>query len=129
MPSFKLRKSERLSSKRKISRLFSEGKSINIFPLRILYIIEDQQEKAPPLQFAFSIPKRNFRKAVHRNKLKRKIKEAYRLNKHQLKEELEVKQNSIFGIIIYLDKSFHDYQVIEKSVNKGILKLKKILSN
>jgi ribonuclease P protein component len=122
MPSYKFLKKERLTNKKRIAQLFSSGLSINAYPLRLIYLTAtaDQQSE---LQFAFTVPKRLFKKAVQRNFLKRKIKEAFRLNKHEIKELVTVQNQSIYGIIIYIDKSPQEYAVIERSMKKLIKKL------
>jgi ribonuclease P protein component len=73
-----LGKKERLKSQKLIGRLFEEGTSIKIFPFRLVYIATEKIS----LQSSFSVPKRNFKKAVDRNRIKRLIKEAYRLEKN-----------------------------------------------
>ena len=74
-----LGKKERLKSQKLIGRLFEEGISIKIFPFRLIYIVTEK----PLLQSSFSVPKRNFKKAVDRNRIKRLIKEAYRLERSE----------------------------------------------
>ena len=73
-----LGKKERLKSQKLIGRLFEEGTSIKIFPFRLVYIATEKTS----LQSSFSVTKRNFKKAVDRNRIKRLIKEAYRLEKN-----------------------------------------------
>ena len=75
-----LGKKERLKSQKLIGRLFEEGISIKIFPFRLIYIVTEK----PLLQSSFSVPKRNFKNAVDRIKIKRVMREAYRLNKSEL---------------------------------------------
>jgi len=74
-------KSERLSSHKHIQRLFSEGKSFSIHPFVVKYLNLKDQELASH-QVLISVSKRNFKRAVDRNRIKRQIREAYRLNKH-----------------------------------------------
>lgn len=123
MPSFHFHKKERLTNKKEFEKLFSSGLSVNCFPLKIIYHIQESAEHTPPLQFAFTVPKRLFRKAVQRNYLKRRMKEAFRLSKHELYPILEEKNISITGIIIYINKEKSSYHTIEKAWNKGLKKL------
>ena len=122
MPSFKLSKSELLSNKSRISKLFESGLVVKAFPFKIIYISEPRKEYFPPLQFAFTIPKRSFKKSVDRNYLKRRIKEAYRLQKHQIYESLKSDQ-SVYGIIIYIDREKRDFHSIQKAYDKASAKL------
>lgn len=85
---FKYPKEEKLKSKIKIGLLFSEGKSVSKYPLRLVYhqgIFEDNQK----FQIGVSVSKRYFKNAVDRNYFKRVLRETYRLNKHLLVENLE----------------------------------------
>ena len=75
-----LGKTERLKSRKLIKKLFEEGISIKNYPFRLVYIATE----TPPIKSSFSVPKRNFKKAVDRNRIKRLIKEAYRLEKKNL---------------------------------------------
>ena len=122
MPSFKISKSELLSNKNRLSNLFESGKVVKAFPFKIIYISEKTTAHFPQVQFAFSIPKRSFKKAVDRNFLKRRIKEAFRLHKHKIYDAL-VKDQSIYGIIIYIDKEKRDFHSIKKAYDKASIKL------
>jgi ribonuclease P protein component len=75
-----LGKQERLKSRKLIEQLFTEGKSVKNFPLRMVFKQIPHTSKFP-IQAAFSVPKRNFKKAVDRNRLKRLLRETYRLQK------------------------------------------------
>lgn len=77
---FKLSKKDILRKKKKIDLLFSEGASISSFPLRFVYMKGDEKE-ASSLEVGFSVPKRNIKLATERNRLKRKLREVYRLEK------------------------------------------------
>ena len=79
-----LGKKERLKSKKLICKLFEEGKSIKKYPFRLIYLIQDKNSFKIKNQASFSVPKRNFKKAVDRNRIKRLIKEAYRLEQRKI---------------------------------------------
>lgn len=84
---FNYPKSEKLKSKNTIDLLFSEGKSVAKYPLRLVYVENPNSEEK--IQIGFSVSKRYFKKAVDRNYFKRLLREAYRLNKHSLLENLD----------------------------------------
>jgi ribonuclease P protein component len=77
-------KKERLCSKKSIEKIFSEGKSIFTYPIKSAYFLEPLQNDEEPVQVLFVVPKRKFKHAVKRNALRRKMREAYRLNKQFL---------------------------------------------
>lgn len=85
---FNYPKNEKLKSKTTIGLLFSEGKSVSKYPLRLVFYSGslDQDEK---IKMGVSVSKRNFKKAVDRNYFKRILRETYRLNKHLLIDNLD----------------------------------------
>lgn len=85
---FKYPKEERLKSKITIERMFTEGKSVSKYPLRLVFIpVKNKYDL--PIQMGVSVSKRYFKHAVDRNYYKRLLREAYRLNKSLLLEELD----------------------------------------
>ena len=110
---FTLSKHERLKSRKLIERLFVEGKSVHEFPLQIKYLSVD--EVGPKnIQAGFSVPKRNFKRAVHRNRIKRQMRECYRLEKPSLLFDVE---NSYVLMILYLGKTEPKYQELSTAMN------------
>ena len=86
---FSFHKSERLCSKRVIDTLFTGGhKSMSVFPLRVVFMPVTATQGTPPASIRISVSKRRFKKAVKRNRVKRQIREAYRLHKHILTDTL-----------------------------------------
>jgi ribonuclease P protein component len=80
---FNYPKAEKLKSKNTIDLLFSEGKSVSKYPLRLVYVfLKDDVES--PIKIGVSVSKKYFKKAVDRNYFKRVLRESYRLNKHLL---------------------------------------------
>lgn len=107
---FRFPKSEKLKSKKTIERLFTEGKSVSKFPVKVFYL---PIENAATHQAAFAVPKKNFKSAVDRNRIKRQLREAYRLQKHLLKNEKEIPFALFF---LYLGKEKLAYAKIEKGI-------------
>lgn len=79
-------KHEKLKSRKQIEKLFTEGKSVSKYPLRLVYVEHENTEV--PFQISVSVSKKYFKKAVDRNYYKRLLRETYRLNQHLLKENL-----------------------------------------
>ncbi|APD07170.1 ribonuclease P [Flavobacteriaceae bacterium UJ101] len=113
---YTLSKEEKLKSKKSIERLFSEGKSFVQHPIRIVYI---KNETSDINQVAFSVSKRNFKLAVDRNRVKRLMREAYRLNKYDLNEK------GFDFILIYTSRKIKSYLLIETSIKTILEKLEK----
>lgn len=99
---------EKLKSRTLIQRLFSEGKSVSKFPLRLIFVpVEDA---ASAVQIGVSVPKKHFKKAVDRNLIKRRMREAYRHNKQLL--ELSA-QTPYACMIVYNSPEALSYAEIE----------------
>jgi ribonuclease P protein component len=113
--SFKFSKKEKLKSRKTIEQLFQEGKSLTKYPIKLYYLpVEIDQEVR--IKTAVSVPKRNFKRAVDRNRIKRLLREAYRLNKHLVFNNIE---GNFAFLILYLGKELPDYDKVEKSL-KGV---------
>lgn len=97
---------ERLKSRKIIGRLFTEGKSFIAYPLRAVWTpLDNPPADTPPVQLAISVPKRFFKTAVARNRIKRLIREAYRLHKHAIYEKIAAgEQGPVALMLIYLAK-------------------------
>ena len=111
---FTLGKAERLKSKKLIDRLYEEGNSIKVFPLRMVYL-QTEHTSEFPVQVGVSVPKRNFKRAVDRNRIKRLMREAYRKQKYMVYDELEIPY--VF-MISYLGKVEQKYAAIEDKMEK-----------
>ena len=83
-----LGKEERLKSKKLIERLYKERNSVKAFPLRMIFLQTEHTSKFPS-QVGVSVPKRNFKRAVDRNRIKRLLRESYRLQKEIVYNNLE----------------------------------------
>ncbi len=119
-PDFSFHKNERLCSKKVIDKLFAEGKSVFVYPVKIVYL-ETPLPVKNCVQGAFTVGKRNFKRAVKRNLIKRRMREAYRLNKQQFYDAVGEKQIAVF--FIFTGKEISEYKQIEAAVKKGMKKL------
>lgn len=114
-----LGKDKRLKSHKRIERLFLSGNRIKSFPLSAVYFLD--KEQSPQTQIAVSVPKRNFKKSVDRNLLKRRIREAFRINQQRLNPSC-----GLDIIFIYFSREILDYSRIEKAVLELITSLNRI---
>lgn len=119
---FALTKEERLCSRKLIETIFEEGKVVTLHPFKLLWICK-AAESGPPAQVAFAVSKRNFKQAVKRNLVKRRVREVYRKHKTLLYEPLLEKKISCSLIIIYYHNEILNYREIETLLVKAIQKL------
>ena len=123
-PRYSLKAYERLKSKKQVGRLFDSGKSQFIYPFKLFYLIEAQENPQDwPVQFSVSIPKKKIKGAVQRNLLKRRTREAYRLNKLPLDSIFTNSEYKISLMLVYMEKEVKKYNVLEKSIIKHLNEL------
>lgn len=128
MKSNSLHKSERLDKKKLIEKLFGGGaRSFSVFPLRVVYLALDnvQDEHAAIL---VSVSKRRFKRAVKRNRVKRQIREAYRLNKQPLLQTLKEHNLHIAIAFIYLSDELTDSSMITERMKTALSRISEQLS-
>lgn len=114
-------KDEKICSQKIIDKLFREGKSFVAYPLRVVYFTSPKvvvAEQHPNI--LISVSKRKFKRANKRNRVKRLIREAYRLNKSSLVDFCRQEELSIQLAFLYLKDELPSYQEIEKAVKKTI---------
>ncbi len=110
---FSYPKNEKLKSKKIIDLLFTEGKTISKYPLRLVYI-ETVFDDEVPLKIGVSVSKKHFKSAVDRNYFKRVLRECYRINKHLI---LESSHKNYAMLFFYQTKDRLNYQEInEKTI-------------
>jgi len=115
-------KSEHLCGEKRITRLFTQGDAFIAYPLRVVYLIEPKKD-VEPASVMVSVPKKRFKRAVKRNRLKRLMREAYRLNKHELIEILNEKQLQIHVAFNYVSDDVLDFVAVEKKMKIAIQRL------
>ncbi len=108
-------KEERLYEKKLIDQLFKDGKSFFVFPFKVFYMSHEAAGLSLP-KVLLSVPKRNFKRAVDRNRIKRLMREAYRRNKSSLSEGEEGCRQQLLIGLIYTAKVEMDYVEIERKI-------------
>lgn len=111
-------KAHRLSSKKDIELLLAEGNSFTEFPFRFIW--SQQNSQLFDIKIAISIPKKRFAHAVDRNALKRRVREAFRLQYPNSEHPTAVE---IHLLIVYVDSANRDYTTIETQIQKGLQKI------
>ena len=103
---------EHLKSKRVIEKLYAEGASVTSYPLRAVFL--EQEEQEPTAAILISVAKRRFRHAVDRNLVKRRIREAYRTSKHPFVDALQAKGKKMAVAILYIDTRHNSTEFIKR---------------
>ena len=125
---FTLGKQERLKSNLSIQELLKHGKVVSFFPLKMYWDFSPYPHQKYPSMAAISVPKRKFRRAVDRNLMKRRLREAYRLDNNMLYETLDKHQQKIQLIILLLSDEFIPYDQLEKGMREILRQLVNKLS-
>jgi ribonuclease P protein component len=123
---FSYNKFEKLKSRKQIELLFAKGKSISAFPVKVFYL---PVEHTPmhPVQVGVGVSARNFKKAVDRNTIKRRLREAYRIHKLPLHQHLLTEQKSVAVFILWIDKQIPTTAALQELMPTVVEKLIKQL--
>ena len=116
------KKEEKLSSTKATEFLFNNGKSFSEFPFRIIHSL-NEIESEYPAQILISVPKKRFKRAVDRNRIKRQISAAYRLSKDELYKKISKLDNTLTIAIVYTSSQQESY---DKICSKIILSLQRL---
>ncbi len=120
-------KKEKLCGEIRIGRLFAEGEAFIAYPLRVVYKFSEEREDSG-VKILISVPKKKIKKAVHRNRIKRQIREAYRLNKAVLLESCLNNDKSLQIAVTYLSEKLLEYEVIEDKIKLTLTRLLQLFS-
>jgi ribonuclease P protein component len=123
---FSYNKFEKLKSRKQIELLFAKGKSISAFPVKVFYLPIDHTP-LHPVQVGVGVSARHFKKAVDRNTIKRRMREAYRLHKLPLHDHLVAEQKSVAVFILWIDKQIPTTALVQDLMPTVIEKLIKQL--
>ena len=123
---YTFKKEERLCSKKLIDELFHSGSSFLLYPFRVVWLKHPLPAEVP-VQVLINVPKRRFKKAVHRNLIKRRIREVYRLNKEsELYHFLGSHSAQLLLGIQYVANDIAEYDFIEKKFKLALIQLKDV---
>ena len=123
---FSYGKKEKLKSRKLLAELFAQKQSFLLFPLKVFYYIPVAALDYP-VKAGVGVNSRNFKKAVHRNRIKRLLREGYRLNKLPLQHYLEEKNKAVIVFFLYIDKVLPQDKIIEAKMPAVIHQLIKRL--
>jgi len=114
-----LNKSERLKRRNLLEAVFKKGKAKTFHPFRVIYFAHDEPISCP-LQVCVSVPKRKFAKATDRNRIKRQIREIYRVRKNPLLVKLTDGEQQISLVLIFIAKEGQDFPYMERKMDLAI---------
>jgi len=120
-------KNQKLKSRKLIDALFIKKQAVNAYPVRVFFAFVDESDFA--LKAAVSVSSRNFKKAVHRNRIKRLLRESYRLNKNNLLHLILQKNKKMVLFFLFVDKQMPDFETINIAVTTALQKLIKQVEN
>lgn len=126
------KKQERLCSRSLIGKLFKEGKSFLVYPVKVVYLelVDEASESADvPLQVLISVSKKRFKLAAHRNKIKRLMRESYRTNKSEFTKLLIKKERKIVIGLIYIGDSIAEFGYLRSKIISVMKRLKQEFSS
>jgi ribonuclease P protein component len=122
-------KTERLKSRKQIDHLFAGKKGFAVFPIRVMYQFLPAEAADSGLQVGVTASKRSFKKAVERNRIKRLLREAYRLQKEDLHAGLKASGKRGLIFFLYTDKTIASFDVIKAAMAKCLKKLSTIAAS
>jgi ribonuclease P protein component len=115
-------KLEHLCGEKRITRLFTKGEAFIAFPMRVVFLVEKEND-SEPANILVSVPKKRFKGAVKRNRLKRLMRESYRMNKQELNDKLKEKELQIHIAFNYISDDELDFQLIDKKMKTALQRL------
>lgn len=118
-------KDERLCSKKRIDYLFARGKGFVVYPFRVVYCVVE--EECVPFSLLISVPKKRVKRANRRNKVKRHIREAFRLQKQPLYSLLNEQNKHLDVAVIYLDTTIKDSSLFSLKMKEALDKLQHVI--
>ncbi|MFZ6025356.1 MAG: ribonuclease P protein component [Bacteroidota bacterium] len=128
MKPFSYNKKEKLKSRTQLEAIFASGKSFSVFPVKVFFL-ETGASQSEKVKAGVGVSARHFKKAVQRNRIKRLLREAYRLEKQDLYKQLAAQQKQLTVFFLYIDKEMPAFEVVRKKMKDCLAKLQTKLNS
>jgi ribonuclease P protein component len=112
----------RLKGEKLIARTFADGRSAFVYPIKIVYMWQPETDPKTGYRIGVSVSKRNLKRAVDRNLIKRRLREAFRM--HIGSATLLASDQLLVCMLIYVSKDIMEYKTIDQSVKRALRKIK-----
>lgn len=122
---YQFKKNDKLKSRKAIEAVFTRGKSFSLYPFRVVWMPKNEFSF---LQAGVGVSSRQFKKAVDRNRIKRLMREAWRLQKNPLRQLLLDKEKQMSVFILYIGKEITDYKFVSAKMSAVIQRLQRIIN-
>lgn len=123
---YTLGKTEKLKSRKLIEQLFKTGKSFSNFPFRVVYSFTTNNESQHGVQAGFSVSTKFFKKSIDRNRIKRLMREGYRLQKNSFADTVKANRKTATVFFIYTGNELPEYDQVFEKMGSAIKRLQKI---
>jgi ribonuclease P protein component len=124
---FSYNSTEKLKSRKQLDALFTKGRSVSVFPIKVFFA-EVNEETDASIKAGVGVSSKHFKKAVDRNRIKRLLREAYRLNKIPLTECVQINNKKIAIFFLFIDKAIPAFSLLQNKMPIAIEKLIKALN-
>lgn len=121
-------KEERICNETEITRLFEKGESFISYPIRVVWI-ENNEETTKIVKVLISVSKKKLRHAVDRNRVKRLVREAYRLNKTAFRNAIAETGKSLSLCFIWLPSDTIDFKKVKRKMTEALVRISQKISN
>lgn len=120
-------KKDKLKSRKLLDAVFKQGQSFTVFPMKVIYL-KPEEERGNLLQVGVGAGSRHFKRAVHRNRIKRLMRESYRLYSIPLQQCIQERQQPLAIFVLYIDKVLPEQDLLHQKMQVIVKRLIKELN-
>jgi len=124
---FTLGKHERLKSRKQIDELFAQGNNFYQPPLKVFYLCKKAEAEGAGVKMGVAVSSKNFKRAVNRNRIKRLVREAYRLQKPEFANEVTTSGKQLAVFFVYTSKELINFAAVHETMKLILQRLRKLI--